>query len=429
MKKKLYWILCSLLKIAAKTYLWRTQVYVIGITGSVGKTSCRMIVTQVLQQVGKDTVFYTSPQNFNSELGLIFSIFQIEHYQPGYKNLLTISAYILRKALFSRKHYDVLIAEYGIDSPGDMDFLLSVMRPHIGVLTKLDRVHSVNFPWGTTEYWQDKMKLLIASSEYVFYNAEDTYIHEKQEYITVPKKDISQGGIQKGVEIYEDRIQQRFLYDSYDISINLIWDENRNYTVLAFDIAKILGISLKVGKYHFEYTLQPWRFSLFTKNENIFIDSSYNASPESMKNTIDNTRTLHKHLYPKHKILYVLGDIREIGEVSSSVHKSLAKLLYESELVCTVGPEMYTYLVWALHWENYQWQIYSSLSSREVWKYIKKYLRENQQEKYIVLFKGSQNTIFIEEALALQLSHRQRKNLPRQSENWQQKKEAFFQSL
>jgi len=98
MKKYIYNFLLKNLRFFTKIYLWRTKPYVIGVTGSVGKTSCRMIITQVLQKVqsvpvplGTGTrIIYTSPKNYNSELGLIFSIFQIEEYEPSMKNLFKI---------------------------------------------------------------------------------------------------------------------------------------------------------------------------------------------------------------------------------------------------------------------------------------------------------------------------------------------------
>ena len=73
--------------------------------------------------------------------------------------------------------------------------------------------------------------------------------------------------------------------------------------------------------------------------------------------------------------------------------------------------------------------LFSSLSSWEVGKHLKKYLEENKDEKYIILFKGSQNTIFVEEALRENLSVENQKKLPRQSESWRKKKEEFFASF
>ncbi len=76
-----------------------------------------MVLSQVLEQIQKKKKIYTSPKNFNSELGLIFSIFQIEEYNPSIKDLLKLSLRIFKTSLFGKKKYDILIAEYGIDAP------------------------------------------------------------------------------------------------------------------------------------------------------------------------------------------------------------------------------------------------------------------------------------------------------------------------
>jgi hypothetical protein len=48
---------------------------------------------------------YTSPKNFNSEIGLILSIFKIEEYDPTFLNLLKISIYIIKRSIFSKPWY------------------------------------------------------------------------------------------------------------------------------------------------------------------------------------------------------------------------------------------------------------------------------------------------------------------------------------
>ena len=53
---------------------------------------------------------------------------------------------IIRKKLQSDiRPYDILILEYGIDRPKEMEFLISIIQPHISILTKLDAVHSLQF--------------------------------------------------------------------------------------------------------------------------------------------------------------------------------------------------------------------------------------------------------------------------------------------
>jgi hypothetical protein len=66
----------------------------------------------VLKKYLPEKRVYTSEKNFNSELGLVFSIFQIRDYIPGILNLLKLSFIILLASFFRGKKYDILVLEY-----------------------------------------------------------------------------------------------------------------------------------------------------------------------------------------------------------------------------------------------------------------------------------------------------------------------------
>lgn len=429
MKQKLYKIICNILRFFTRIYLWRTKPYVVGITWSVGKTCCRDVITQVLRAIQTEKIIYTSPKNYNSEIGLIFSIFQIDDYNPGVKSLLQLTLTIAKKSLFQKKQYDVLVAEYGIDSPKDMDFLISVMKPDISILTKLDSVHSDNFPRGIDQYWEDKWKLLLVAKKKVFFNALDSFSLQNEHLLSKPYEKIFSTTVKTKIEKTEAWITQSFVYKKKEISINLLWDENIEYTLLGLKIAQWLGIKISEDNYSFDYTLQPGRFNIFERNETIFIDSTYNAGPESMKKIIENTKLVQRELYPEHKIIYALWDMREIGVEKISAHESLANIIKDASAIMLVWPDTYSYTLPELKVQNFTGDIHSSLSSREVWKYLKKYLKDNKENKYIVLCKGSQNTIFMEETLVPQLLMSQQKSLPRQTGDWKTKKDDFFKNL
>lgn len=443
MKQKLYNFLLKILRFFTRIYLWRTKPIVIGVTGTVGKTSCRIIIAQVLEQVQDQNAalllsqerkskgglkIYTSPKNFNSELGLIFSIFCIESYTPSVKNLLKIMGKVMSESIFSRKKYDILVAEYGIDSPGDMDFLLSLMRPDIGIITRLDVVHSVNFPDGVESYWNDKIKLLLASKNKTFFNAKDTYVAEQEELFRNPKH-LFETKIPSTLSYEEGDISQHFLYKKKKISMNLLGEENIHYTLCALSIAETLKIPLKASQYHFIFEQQAGRFSFYEQKGNILIDSSYNAGPESMKQVIENMKLFQSQIFPEKKLIFVLWDMREIGDMTQISHENLAKRVLDAKAIFTVWPEMYKYFVPKLSELWFSGELHSALSSREIGKKLKSFLKSHSEETYIILFKGSQNTIFTEEALAELLTPSQRKSLVRQSPDWMRKKEKFFRGL
>jgi len=82
MKKKLLLRYYRILGIFAHHYLKRHRPKVIGINGSVGKTSCRMIIYQTLITYFPDRIISTSPKNFNGELGLPLSVFEVFSWEP-----------------------------------------------------------------------------------------------------------------------------------------------------------------------------------------------------------------------------------------------------------------------------------------------------------------------------------------------------------
>jgi UDP-N-acetylmuramyl pentapeptide synthase len=131
MKQKLLLGYFKLLALLAKRYLKRHAPYIIGINGSVGKTSCRMIIHQTLKQFFPHLNIYTSKKNFNGELGLSLSIFEIDEWNPSIKTFISVFLKTFRKAFFGKKMYDIIVLEYGIDRPKEMEFLLNIAKPHI----------------------------------------------------------------------------------------------------------------------------------------------------------------------------------------------------------------------------------------------------------------------------------------------------------
>lgn len=90
---------------------------------------------------------------------------------------------------------------------------------------------------------------------------------------------------------------------------------------------------------------------------------------------------------------------------------------------------MYQNLIPEMKDAGFKGEIFSSLSSREIGQKLKMFLQEHMEKKFIILFKGSQNTIFTEEALAIFLTKQEQAKIPRQSLSWKEKKEDFFKRV
>ena len=430
MKKKLMKILEYILALFARLYIARTKPFIVWVTGSVGKTSCRVIISQVFSQIlGESEIVYTSPKNFNSELGLIFSIFKIESYSPSVKNLCFASFQIIYKAIFSKKTYDILVLEYGIDHPWDMDFLVTIAKPDIAVFTKLDKVHCEYFV-SDTWIWDEKVKLLHNAKQKIYLNYLDENCQKYYDSFTIKKSyywSIEFGAknyklIEKEQEIFSD-----FLYWEIEITSNLLWIENAEYICLALQMLDDLKVNNLfpwelAKKIHIPLELQWGRFSVFQGKEwSLLIDSSYNATLWSMKQMIRNTVALRDEVYPDYKLGLVLWDMRELWKQSEEEHLKLWEFIEDYNLFFTVWEETKKYID--------KPNVQHFLSSRKAWEHIKVFL-ENTDEKFVILFKWSQNTIFTEEALKkVLLFDNESKQLVRQDSYWLDLKEKFYNNL
>jgi len=435
MKQKLLQKYYDLLSSLARKYLSKNKkIKIIWITWSVGKTSCRMIVAETLQALNRGEKVYTSPKNFNSELWMSLSILQIEKYSPSIIILLKTLFIALSKAFFSKPDYDILILEYWIDHKWDMDYLLKIAKPDISIFTKLDKVHGAYFE-SPDEIWDEKFKLLQKTKKTVFINKLEQYISSKSENLN--NKEVifywAEEEHYKNYNINNNKnITANFevVLDDKNININtnLIWKENIAYIALAVSIAQKLKYKIN-SNLILEYNLQASRFSIFSwVNNSVLVDSSYNASPLSMKKMIENTYNLKNQVFKNHKIILALWDMRELWEFSEDEHRLLASsVLGVADKVITVGPEMQEYLVRELRLCNFEWEVFTFLKSTEAWEKALAIIEDNPEDKYLVLFKGSQNTIFTEEAIKLVLKNPQdEEKLCRQSRDWMNKKNKFF---
>ena len=127
------------LKFWSRLILKKYQPVIVGITGSLGKTSAKEAIYAVL----KDKLAVRMNQkNYNNEIGLPLTI--IGATSAG-RNLFGWVVIFWRAAalcLFKDKNYPhVLILEMGVDRPGDMEYLTKIAPPRIGVVTGIGHSH------------------------------------------------------------------------------------------------------------------------------------------------------------------------------------------------------------------------------------------------------------------------------------------------
>lgn len=289
-----------------------------------------MIITQTLQHYFPHLRISTSSKNFNGELGLSLSVFEINQWNPHLWTFIVTLFKGLGKLLFGKKAYDIIILEYGIDRPKEMEFLLQIAKPDIGVFTALDAVHSEQFG-NPGEIAKEEVKMVKHTREIAFLNENDPYAMQTKKQLSIDTFTYQTEGHQSKADIVISQAtivahkQKPFSQitlsckgKEYSIETNLFGKANYGYIGVALTIAEIIGHKFNVTKnksatQHLEYTLQPGRFSLFEGIEGtLLFDSTYNASPLSMRNIINTVRSLRQDIFPKRPLWLVLGDMREL---------------------------------------------------------------------------------------------------------------------
>lgn len=458
MKKKFLRRYYKLLGKLAHSYIEKHNPHIIWINGSVGKTSCRMIVYQTLQRFLTNKKIYTSPKNFNGELGMSLSIFQIEKWEPNIFYFITTLFKLIRKRFFWSKPYDIILLEYGIDRPGEMDFLLTITKPHIGIFTAIDAVHSEQFG-NPAEIAREEVKMLKSTLEIWFLNANDTYAIELKDHLYIDNLTYQTEGYDIKADIYfKDekffvsdfkwgvgvQFHLRIKEKKYSINTNILGKANYGYIWLWLTIAWILDYKyaraeskaenpvLRNGSHEelkLEYTLQPGRLSvLHGIEDSVIIDSTYNASPLSVRKIINTAHNIKHQLFPQRKIILVLWDMRELGELTEREHRMIAGYVSQvADRVILVGQYMTDYLADELEKVGYDKKNVEKFYDANIaGKHIQKMLKADKDD-YIVVCKWSQNTIFLEEAVKhFLLNPEDQKELTRQSDRWLNTKKKYF---
>jgi UDP-N-acetylmuramoyl-tripeptide--D-alanyl-D-alanine ligase len=150
----------------------------------------------------------------------------------------------------------------------------------------------------------------------------------------------------------------------------------------------------------------------------IVIDDSYNSSPAAAEAAL---RTLYSFDEATQRIA-VLGDMRELGETSRQEHEMLASVCDPNLLawIVTVGPDMESFFTPVAKQRGCQ--VKNCRNAIEAAQFVRSVVEPGA----VVLVKGSQNTIYLEEAVKLLIDNSEDVKLVRQSEGWKKTKDKYF---
>lgn len=372
---------------------------VIGISGSVGKTTTKEMISAALET--KLNVLKTFG-NMNSQIGVALMMFEFDTSR------------------------DVAVIEMGISEPHEMERLCAIAQPKYAVLTNIGVSHIAQLK--TREnIRQEKSKIVNAfHKDSVFYvNGNDDLL--SQIYLKWEEAD---GKVQKFALDLAEETKERLLeakvvafgteefcgfraanittkdekssftliYPNGEeqIQLNVCGIHNVYNALVALAVASEFGIEPSIAKRGLEnYQPMKMRGQIFQYDKIKVIDDTYNASPDSMKSGVN----VLQDLSDVKRRIAVLADVLELGELSESCHYGVGEMIADTKVdtLVTVGTQA-AFIAKAVQEKKAPIQTKSFDSNEKAIEFLKEFVQAGDG----ILVKGSRgmHTEQIVEALS-----------------------------
>ncbi len=359
-------ILKIMLKVLASRVINRYKPAVVGITGSVGKTMAKEAIFTVLSRK-----FWTwkNEENFNNELGVPMAVLGINPKNLTFGKKVTGFCRSLWLAYgFPRSRYpEILVLELAADKPGDIEYLVNIVRPSIGVVTAVGEVPvHVEFYATPEAIAKEKSKLIeplpahdgLAVLNYDDQTVLDMKEKSKAQVVTfgfsppaggsgpdIWASDVSYFATDDGKNIggLSFKINQKSGF--LPVRINNLIGRHQLYGILAAAAVGLhFGLNLvDISTLLENIELPHGRMNLVRGVKNsIVIDDTYNASPlstraalETLKDFAEAKKAIEPGTFRK---IAALGDMRELGKYQIGAHRAIGDLAAErADILITVG--------------------------------------------------------------------------------------------
>lgn len=297
----------------ASFYRKKLGLKVVGVTGSCGKTSTKDLIAAFLSE--KYKVFKTKG-NFNNQIGLPIMILELD------------------------STYDVAVLEMGMSDLGEIDVLAKCARPDIAVITNIGLSHIENL--------KTQDNILKAKSEiFNYFDESNTLIINGEDKNLLKIKDkcfeILRIGYNHEYDVYafniilmEDNTTFSIQDNNQEIIFNIPMAGKHNIlnSMLAIAVAMKLNLSfeeMKLGVKNLEAT--SMRLEVIKKDKITIINDCYNASPDSMKSSMDVLNA-----YKKGRKIAILGTMNELGDEAVNAHTEVGNYAKDKvDLLIAIG--------------------------------------------------------------------------------------------
>ncbi|MBP3330395.1 MAG: UDP-N-acetylmuramoyl-tripeptide--D-alanyl-D-alanine ligase [Clostridia bacterium] len=301
----------------AKHYRLKFDIPVVGITGSVGKTTTKEMISCVMQ--AKFNTLKTEG-NFNNDIGLPRMIFRLN------------------------ESYEAAVLEMGMNNAGEITVLTKAACPCCAVISNVGVSHIENL--GSREnILKAKLEILEGMQ-----NGSTLYINGDDDMLSKVENNnfrlVKYGINSENLDFKADNISQ----DNEETSFDILWGENKQKVIIptvgihnvynalaAFAVGLSFDISPeKCAAALSGYVPSGMRQKIVRKNDITFIEDCYNASPDSQKASMNALMSIEGKRH-----IAVVGDMLELGSYSETAHREVGSYAAEKkvDMLFTYGKE------------------------------------------------------------------------------------------
>lgn len=344
--------------------IWRKKLNskIVAISGSNGKTTTKEIAADLLKE--KFNVVSTVGNN-NNHIGVPITLFS------------------------ANKKTEIVVLELGTNHFGEIEYTSSIASPDLALITNIGNSH-LEFLKNLNGVKKEKEALFIAASKNngkILINNDDKLLkplmtkYQNTFSFGFKNKNNISGNILKIENDGKTLLEVVYKNQKLKTLLPLAGENNAINFLAAVSIAFLLGLT-KNEILNGISKVKPvkQRLNIREINSNLIIDDTYNANPESMNYAIKFLGEINK---PTEKIA-VLGDMFELGNKSTELHKGLVKTILQNKIdkVFTIGSKM-SLLNQKLKEKNISAKHFRTRNN------LRKYLNENNFSQSTILFKGS----------------------------------------
>ena len=290
---------------------------VIGITGSNGKTIVKEWLYQLLEE---DYNIVRSPRSYNSQIGVPLSVWELNESTT------------------------LAIFEAGISQPDEMEYLEPIIRPTIGVFTKLGEAHQENFT-SQQQKCMEKLELFVNSDIFV-YEEDNKVIHQSVDMMVLSQKSFCWSRKYNDAPLFirkteknENKTIIHYSFLNFDYSASIPFTDDASVENAISCLAVLLYLNVTPQKISERMLkLEPVAMRLDVrqgKNNCTIINDTYNSDINSIKIALDfqQQRKVDESL----KKTLIISDILQTGIMPKSLYKRVAELVQQNNIEKLIG--------------------------------------------------------------------------------------------